>query len=200
MGTPNTFRSDNGPQFSAHKTQKFLEDWGVTWKPSSPENPQSNGHAESMIKNVKNLILKCEGDFDSDEFQKGLLELRNSPRVDGQSPAQRLFGRPLRSKMPIDWRHYDKKWKDAFEEADKMLEKAKHLQRKHFNKKARSLPKLCVGDNVLVQDTKSGKWSKKATIVDSGGKDGRRYQLRFPSGRVLWRNRHFLSKAPAVTN
>ena len=160
--------------------------------------PQSNGHAESMVKNVKYLIQKCDGKFESDECQKGMLELRNSPKVDGQSPAQRLFGRPLRSGMPINWREYDEKWKNAFEEADSKLVKAKFRKRKDYNLHAKSLPKFNKGDKVLVQDNtvNSKRWKRPAVVVDRGGKHGRRYQLRFPSGRILWRNRQLLTSAP----
>jgi len=37
---------------------------------------------------VKKLVLKAtqNGDIESDEFTKGLLELRNTPRADGRSP------------------------------------------------------------------------------------------------------------------
>ena len=198
MGAPNVLRSDNGGQYDAIQTQQFLEDWGVQWIPSSPENPQSNGHAESMVKNVKYLIQKCDGNFESDECQKGMLELRNSPKIDGQSPAQRLFGRPLRNGMPINWRQYDEKWKNAFEEADSKLVKAKFQRRKDYNLHAKDLPKFNKGDKVLVQDNtvNSKRWKRPAVVVDRRGKHGRRYQLRFPSGRILWRNRQLLTYAP----
>ena len=134
MGTPNVVRSDNGPQFEARKTQDFFKNWNITWRPSSPHNPQSNGHAETMVKNVKYLIIKNEGKFDTDECQKGLLELRNAPKEDGLSPAQRLFGRPLRSDLPMHWKEYDEKWLKMFEKADCNQIKIKNRRRKHCHK------------------------------------------------------------------
>ena len=62
----------------------------------------------------------------------------------------------------------------------------------------KSLPKFNKGDKVLVQDNtvNSKRWKRPAVVVDRRGKHGRRYQLRFPSGRILWRNRQLLTSAP----
>ena len=46
MGVPNRLRSNQGPQYESHQMQDFLRDWAVQWTPSSPHNPQSNGHAK----------------------------------------------------------------------------------------------------------------------------------------------------------
>ena len=41
------------------------------------------------------------------KLDRGLLELRNTPRADGRSPAQVLFGYPLRSgSVPMHHRAY----------------------------------------------------------------------------------------------
>ena len=98
-GAPKTLRTDGGPQFAARHTRDFLRRWGVTHQIPTPYFPQSNGHAEAAVKTVKRLIQKVchRGDLDTDAFAQGLLELRNSPRADGRSPAQVLYGRPLRS-------------------------------------------------------------------------------------------------------
>ena len=146
------------------------------------------------MKNVKYLILKHEGKFRSDECQKAMLELRNSPKKDGVSPSQRLFGRPLRSNLPMHWKSYDEKWQRMFKEADQRLSKVKVTKKMNFDKKAKDLPVLRKGDRVLVQDIQSQKWNTQATVVDV--KLPRRYQLRFPSGRTMWRNRHLIQESP----
>ena len=86
---------------------------------STPYYPQSNGHAESAVKAVKHLIIKCtkNGNLDSDEFATGLLELRNTPREDGLSPAQRLYGYPLRSNIPVHERLYNPVWQKQKEDS-----------------------------------------------------------------------------------
>lgn len=60
---------------------------------------QSNGHAEVTVKSMKRLVAKTET-MESDEFLQGLLEFRNTPRSDGRSPAQIVFGHAVRSRVP----------------------------------------------------------------------------------------------------
>ena len=89
-GVSSLFLSDGEPQFTAKKTREFLQKWGVKHQLSSPHNRQANGHAEAAVKSVKRLINKVivGGDLDTDAFAEGLLELRNTLRADGRSPAQ----------------------------------------------------------------------------------------------------------------
>jgi len=60
-------------------------------------HPQSNGHAEAAVKSLEHLILKTAplGNIDCEDFDRGLLELRNIPNATGRSPAQILYGQPL---------------------------------------------------------------------------------------------------------
>jgi transposase InsO family protein len=55
-GVPTVLRSDNGPQFAATQTQAFLQQWGVTFDPSSPRLPYTNGRAEAAVKAMKRLV------------------------------------------------------------------------------------------------------------------------------------------------
>ena len=77
-GVPTVLRADGGPQFTARRTREFLKRWG--------DYPQSNGHAEAGVKSVKRLIMKVtqRGELDSDEFARGLLELRNARSEHGR--------------------------------------------------------------------------------------------------------------------
>ncbi len=70
---------------------------------SSPHYAQSNGHAESAVKAMEALVIKVAptGNIDIDKFQKALLEWRNTPRNHGLSPAQMVFGRPIRTQLPV---------------------------------------------------------------------------------------------------
>ena len=116
-GVPEIFRCDGGPQFKADVLMKFFSHWGVRIMKSAPYYSQSNGHAESAVKAVKHLIIKCtkNGNLDTDEFAAALIELRNSPRLDGQSPAQTLFGHPIRSIIPTHRRSYAEEWQKKTE-------------------------------------------------------------------------------------
>lgn len=59
--------------------------WGVHHVITSPHYPQSNGHAEAVVKTVKHLILKVAptGNIDSEEFNQSLLEFLNTPTFTG---------------------------------------------------------------------------------------------------------------------
>ena len=50
------------------------------------------------MKTVKNLVVAASpsGRLDNEQLDRGLLELRHAPRADGRSPAQVVFGHPLR--------------------------------------------------------------------------------------------------------
>ncbi|KAG0725797.1 hypothetical protein GWK47_004545 [Chionoecetes opilio] len=102
VGVPLRLRTDGGPQFTSTDFRNFMERWGVYYAVSSPHYPQSNGHAEAAVKSVKHLILKTapSGNIDREDFDRGLLELRNTPNFTGRSPAMTLDGHPLRSCVP----------------------------------------------------------------------------------------------------
>ena len=92
MGNPQKIRTDGGPQFKAAEFQNFLERKGIEWCPSSPLFPSSNGHAEVFVKKVKLLLNKMDNATMDEAFQEAMLELRNTPKADGRSPNQVLFG------------------------------------------------------------------------------------------------------------
>ena len=98
-GIPQQLVSDNAMQFSSHVFAKFAADWGFELKTSSPRFLQSNGLAERGVQTVKN-ILKNARATGSDPYI-GLLQYRNTPVLEGPSPAQLLYNRRLRTKLPV---------------------------------------------------------------------------------------------------
>ena len=65
---------------------------------SSSYFPQSNGQAESAVKNTKYILIKC---LDSHaDYQLALLEFRRVPRNDAFLPAQLMFGFNQRGILP----------------------------------------------------------------------------------------------------
>ena len=199
-GVPSVLRSDGGPQFAAKLTRDFLARWGVTHVLSSPHYPQSNGHAEAAVKSVKRLIEKTteRGELDDDAFARGLLELRNSPRADGRSAAQVLFGHPLQSPVPAHHRAFAAEWQTAADVCDERAAALREKVRHHYDKTARPLQSIRLGATVDVQDTRTGLWDRTGSIVGVG--DRRDYlvkmpnlmKMKMPNGRVYWRNRRFL--------
>ena len=192
VGVPLRLRTDGGPQFTSHDFQEFLQRWGVHHRISSPHYPQSNGHAEAAVKSVKYLILKTapSGDIDCEDFSRGLLELRNTPNTSGRSPAQILYGRPLRSCVPAHSQSFSKEWQAKSEDCDRRAAARTMQATLHYDEHARPLPRLSVGQTVRIQDPTSHRWDKVGVIM--GVFKPRDYEVRLPSGRVFRRNRRFL--------
>ncbi len=120
LGIPVRLRSDGGPQFASAEISSFLTKWGVIPAPSTPHYAKSNGHAEAAVKAMKRLLIKsvCNGRIDSDAFIQGVLEWRNTPRIHGLSPAEMLFGHPVRSIVPTHHSAFARKWIDMMERRD----------------------------------------------------------------------------------
>lgn len=191
-GAPQTLRTDGGGQFSAKHTRDFLRRWGVEHQQSTPHYPQSNGHSEAAVKSVKRLVKKASqnGDIDIDAFAFGLLELRNTPHADGRSPAQILYGHPLRSAVPAHHRAFAARWQRAADECDEKVAQLQQQTEDRYNVSARTHRPLRVGQRVLIQDPNSKLWDRTGTITAVGAR--RDYMVKLPSGRLFWRNRRYL--------
>lgn len=191
-GVPVTLRTDGGPQFASSTLRRFLARWGVEHRVTSPYNPRANGHAEAAVKTVKKLITTTtrRGQLDEDEFARGLLELRNTPSAAGRSPAQVLFGHPMRSSVPAHHRSFASEWQRAADDCDVTAERLKSKAKQRHDSTARPLPRLHIGGYVDVQDHASGRWDRVGVIVGIGSR--RDYLIKMGSGRILWRNRKFL--------
>ena len=99
-GIPEQLVTDNGPQFVSRDFLKFSKEWDFKDRTSSPHHSQSNGKAQSAVKQAKKILLKC-GKTGSDVFL-ALLDHRNTPPANMQiSQAQRLFSRRTRSPLPM---------------------------------------------------------------------------------------------------
>ena len=191
-GVPIVLRTDGGPQFTSSLVRRFLARWRVEHRVSSPHNPRANGHAEAAVKAVKKLVLTTttNGHMDEDEFARGLLELRNTPRAEGRSPAQVLFGHPMRSCIPAHHRSFAPEWQRAANECDAKAEHLREQAKRHYDSSTRSLPHLRLGCHVDIQDHNNGRWDRTGVIVGIGTR--RDYLVKMGSGRILWRNRRFL--------
>ncbi len=193
FGCPTRLLSDGGRQFTAAETQDFFKRWGVMHRLSTAHYPQSNGLAESAVKALKNLLIKTGARFESDAFDEGLLELRNTPREAGKSPAEIVFGHPLRSRLPAHQSAFDKRWLIAMEDHDQKASELQASYKNDYDNGAHELAPLAIGAHVRLQDPKSKLWDKTATIVSRGRY--RDYRVRLPSGRTYWRNRRLLRPA-----
>ncbi|XP_045122909.1 uncharacterized protein LOC123511252 [Portunus trituberculatus] len=174
-----------------------LERWGIRHIVSTPHYPQSNGHAEAAVKGVKHLILKVapSGNIDCEAFDRGLLELHNIPTHTGRSPAQTLYGHPLRSCLPAHASSFAKGWQARAESCDRRAAKRAQDVEARYNNRAHPLPPLKIGSLVRIQNATTKRWDTVGTVMGVGR--SRDYQVRMPSCRVWWRNRRFLRPVPS---
>ena len=197
VGVPRILTTDGGPQFSSRRFADFCSRWGVTHLSSSPHYPQSNGHAEAAVKAMKTLILKTtsNGDLNVDSFQRGLLEWHNTPRANGESPAQALFHRPLTSFVLAHHSTFAPEHQQHSDLLDSRTAAHSDASTAKYDASAQPLPVLRIGLRVDLKDPRSKLWSSSGIIVALGR--NRDYLVKVPSGRTYWRNRRFLR--PRIT-
>ena len=130
--------------------------------------------------------------MDEDKLCLALLQYRNTPRKDGLSPVQKLFGRPVQDSIPTHRRSFPKEWQHAAREADQKEVHTREETKYSYNLHARSLPDITVGSHVTIQNPESKMWNIYGTVVDIG--PHRRYYVKTHSGRIFVRNRRFLRR------
>ena len=191
-GVPSHLKTDGGPQFSSHAFKEFCKCWGIQHVFSSPHHHESNGAAEAAVKAMKALLAKTttKGNIHMDEFRRGVLEFRNTPRAHGFSPAQLLYGRTLRSTLPTHPSALQPQWQDLRKALDAASTELTAKAKRQHDLHAHPLSTLAPGTVVRVQHPRTKRWDTIAEVVERKG--SRSYTIRTESGRVLWRNRRFL--------
>lgn len=92
--------SDNGPPFGSAEFEKFCEESDILLFHSPPYHPASNGLAERWVQTVKTQMRKMmRNQYSEQVLNKVVFGLRNSPAVDGMSPAQKIFSFVPRTKL-----------------------------------------------------------------------------------------------------
>ena len=180
FGYPNRLRSDGGPQFRT-EFDLYCSSKNITKETSSPYFAQSNGLAESAVKQTKRLLKKV--DFNFQLFRAALLHWRNTPRADGISPSQMLFGfRQNFGQMEL--------LPPAFIDRS-LVYKQRHLPTPPDPDR---LPPLLPNQRVLIQDSKTGLWDTQG-VIDSVRRSGRSYNILSDDNFKMIRNRVFLRPA-----
>ena len=211
FGVPEQLSSDGGPEFVADTTKNFLQKWGVQHRKSSAYHAKSNGRAEVAVKTVKRLMrtnVGPTGNLDTDRFLRAMLQLRNTPDPDcGVSPAEIVFGRPLRDNLLfaayIKRSSYSRRWQEAWSAKENAL-RARFIRTSEIlNEHARDLPPLVPGDSCFLQNQTGNfkkKWHHTGVVMEALPHD--QYVVKVDgSGRLTTRNRQFLRRyTPSYTN
>lgn len=191
FGQPKQMRTDSDPRYLSHEFKTFCSEWDIQHDVSEPHHHQANGKAESAVKIAKRLLKKSE--TAGEDFELALLEWRNTPQIDGPSPAEKLHSRRTRTGLPTRPQNLLQKTPRRVEN----LIRARRKQAKiYYDRGTRSLPPLKIGDAVRIEPEggqKSWQRGKVSKIIGD-----RRYIVASEAGAILERNRRFLRRTPAT--
>lgn len=189
FGIPLELIADNMP-FGSKAMKKFADSWNFTITNSSPNFAQSNGQSERGIQTVKKLLQKAVDD-NTDPYI-ALLQYRSAP-VSGMtySPAQLLFNRTLRTKLPEPL--ITELSKNEAQRSELLVRQAK--QKHYYDAGKHSLPCLQPGDVVRIRN--HGQWQSGQVLYKHFSP--RSYVVQTEHGTKLRRNRRHLIKTREST-
>lgn len=189
-GLPLTVHSDNGPQFISQVFADYMKAIGAKHLKVTPRWPQANGEVErqnqSLLKRMK--IAQAEGKDWQQEILSYLAAYRATPHPStGRSPAELLFGRKIRTKLPQLLGNNDMADQEV---RDRDAEK-KGLSKLHADEKRNARDSdVMPGDTVLLRREQTGKLDtpfipEPFQVVE---KTGSRVTVQSPSGARYFRN------------
>ena len=157
-GLPTTIKSDNGPQFRSEEFREYCKQNGIVHLKTTPKWPQANGEVErqnsSLMKRIR--IAQAERLDWKKELRRYVTKYRGIDHATtGKSPAELLFNRKIKGKLPE--LHAD--YRPDLEIRDRDAE-VKAKTEAHADKFMNARPSdVQVGDQVLVRQEKKDKFS-----------------------------------------
>jgi hypothetical protein len=164
--------------------------WKFKHITSSPKHPRSNGLAERYVQTAKNLLKKCNKD--GSDLKLSLLMMRATPTENLPSPAERLFGRRIRT--PITVAKVEATTNPG--EVTAQLIKNRQRQKAFADRQSKTMPPLAVGDKVLVQEGPR-KWFSGEVLKQHEAPPPRSFVVKMNDGKLLRRNTSHLKKSNA---
>nr|XP_058952093.1 uncharacterized protein K02A2.6-like [Pocillopora verrucosa] len=200
-GLPLTIKSDNGPQFRSEEFREYCKQNGIVHTKTTPKWPQANGEVErqnaSLMKRIR--IAQAEGLDWVKELRRYVTKYRGIDHATtGKSPAELLFNRKMRGKLPelhAD-HHLDLETRDRDAE---VKAKTKVIADKSMNAKPSEVQ---VGDQVLVRQEKRDKFSTPFNPVPFQvvSKTGNSVVVETPGGTQYSRNTSHVKKFVSPDN
>ncbi len=188
-GIPKELHSDTGPQYNSVKFKEFCNVWKFKHITSSPKHPRSDGLAERYVQTAKNLLKKCNKD--GSDLKLSLLMMRATPTENSPSPAERLFGRRIRTPITVAKVEVT----TSPEEITSQLIQNRQRQKTFADRQSKAMPPLAVGDKVLVQEGPR-KWFSGEALKEHEAP--RSFVVKMNDGKLLRRNTSHLKKSNAV--
>lgn len=193
---PVTIKSDNGPQFISEEFAEFMSINGIEHIKVTPRWAQANGEVErqnqSILKRLQ--IAQAEGRNWKHELDTYLLASRALPHATtGKSPAELLFNRKLRTKLPsVD----DRPRMEDMEVRDHDAEQKAKAKIYADNKRNARYSEVTIGDQVLLRQEKQNKLSTPFSPIPYKvmAKDGNSVVVESPAGVRYKRNTTFVKK------
>lgn len=186
-GVPETLLSDNGPQYASQEFAEFAAAYDFQHTTSSPHYPQSNGLAERTVKTVKKLLREAD-----DPYMASLAYRATPLPWCDVSPAELLFGRRVRSSLPLLEEKLIPQWQylQEFRLRDKQF---KQKQKQEYDRRhgVRPLPEIPADSDVWVNTDGQRTPGQVVARADTP----RSYLVETPQGQ-LRRNRAHLSVMP----
>ncbi|XP_015748661.1 PREDICTED: uncharacterized protein K02A2.6-like [Acropora digitifera] len=157
-GLPITIKSDNGPQFISGEFQEYCVQNGIVHLKTTPKWPQANQEVErqnaSLMKRIR--FAQAEGIDWKKELKRYVTRYQSIDHTTtGKSPAELLFNRKMRGKLPELHAHCHLDLETRDRDAE-VKAKTKSYADKAANAK---LSGIAVGDQVLVRQERKDKFS-----------------------------------------
>ena len=202
-GLPESLTSDNGPQFISAEFEEYMSQEGIRHHKVTAKWPQANGEVErqnsSLLKRLQ--IAHAEKKNWRRELNIYLAAYRALPHpTTGVSPAELLFGRKIRTKLPeLSDVHVEQEVRDKDSE-----QKSKSKSYADVRRGARH-SEVLPGDQVLLQQEKKDKLSTRFnpnpyTVVSRHGnnlliqsKEGAQYSRNTAHVKKLLQNNETLN-------
>ena len=99
----------------------------------------------------------------------------------------------MRSDVPIHHRAFSREWVKADQVAIERGLEYRRRMKYQYDKRSRKLPRLRIGQEVIMQNPETNVWDTPGTIVAIGA-TGRDYRIKNDAGKLAWKNRRFLRR------